>query len=283
MATLESTALEIVDGLADVVTGPVRGAVNATASVAGTEIFAGQMGTLPDGRRVRALESKAIAATPTAVRVRLEWLSPAYPAAANFAAVADGLVVTWVDPPAGINATGATSGAFGHGLFAANRYVGSAVDYDRIRGEFDVFAAGANGTTALILLDPELTPIGGEHNFGRQYFDLKWTLRINVSTFEPKKDARALLRSAFDGVTKAILGKEAGDATIRFGSFKPVAKSHLAQSWDLQLFTQIALEGRAYQDEANDDVDLEGIDATIKLPRDADQPGPFRVEDEIDV
>lgn len=279
MTTLDSTADQVFDKLADLVTGPVCGTLAATAT-SDVWVPQGQLATLADGRRVRVRKATYVTETSTAVPVRLEWLSPSYPAARNYNPVPNGTAATWLSPVAGLDAA-ATTNEFASGTRASGLLINSVVEHDRIANGGDLFGSGAQGTSSILLLDPEVTPIGGEQYNAHQYFDVKWSLRVNLATFEPKKDATARARSAFDALCASLLGSTCGDDVVRFGQWRRVAKTEKSHSWELQFFTRLAAAGRPSYDAGDATFDEVGV--TITIPRDDEQDAPFRIEDEITV
>jgi hypothetical protein len=273
VSSIADCAAEILDRICDVVTGPVVGTISATCSLGRVRIPRGQMATLPDGRRVRVTHNTWVEGTDT-VPVRLEHLAPSVPAANNFRATAAGTVATWVSPPASIDATGTTS-VFASGARAGSMKIAALAEYDSP----DAFPAGAQGTASLILVSPSLRSVAGPGMRSRALYEATWRLRLNVYDNAEQPVRRTRARDAFDAIDASIVGAFAGDDIIRIGSWVPIRDGI---AWEATLLTRIVNDGRVLADADSGD-DLEGVDLTVLLPEDADQPSPFRVQDSLDV
>ena len=176
-STLKSVATQLCDKLVDVLTGPVYGTITATASTGTVSVPIGTIATIGSGstlRRLRVVERATIyAGTPAPVKARLETLSPSFPAAGNFAAIANGTTATWVSPPANLAATGTTN-QFGSGTLAGSVMIGSIVETDLLESPADLFSAGAQGTAALALISPTLRRSGPSGVVTRGLFEATW-------------------------------------------------------------------------------------------------------------
>lgn len=281
--TLDTTAAQLLDKLADLAVGNIFGTIAATSSV-DVYIPQGTMATLPDGRRVRCVKATKVwgGAHPSPVPVRIEWLSPSFPAVGNGAPVDSGTVATWVSPPTGVAATGLAS-AFASGSQSSGLKINSVVESDRLDTGVDLYAAGANGTTSLVLLEPSLNPIGGGHYYDHEYYDVLWKLRCNFAAIVKTKDKLTSARTVFDRLCKSVLGATAGEDVVRFGKWSRVKTDGVSHSWELEIFTRLAPAGRVEQSANQTDPDIETVGLIAKLPRDADQPSPYRVQEDVTV
>lgn len=280
-STLESTAAQLLDKLVETVSGPVRGTITATATSGTVKVRIGQIATLPDGRRVRVIKRTAVSTTPTAVPCRLELLSPASPAAANFKAVAIGTVATWLSPPAGLAATGTTS-AFAAGANAGSLKIAALVEHDNASSPPEIFAAGAQGTAALILLSPSVRRIGPDNLTSYGLYEATWRLRLCLFDVAEEKIRRTRARNTFDAIAASVLNAAAGDDSVRIGGWNPVRETGWGTSaWEATLLTRLEVDGRTMRDAAAE-ADFEGADVTVKIPGDSDQPSPFRVVEDVD-
>jgi hypothetical protein len=280
VTTLESATGQILDKLSDLVVGPVQGTVTAIATRGTPRIMQGQLAQLPDGRRVRARRTKVLCAQPTMIPVRLEHLSPSFPAARNYLPIHAGVRATWLDGPADIEPSAAMS-AFGPGVMAAGLHLGSVVENDRVTNGEDLFAAGAEGTAKAVLLAPSLRPIGDEHEARRGWFEATWRLRINLDCLSLQKTPRALARTIFDALAGCLLGATVADDIVRFGPWEPVRHPGPATTWELVFMSRLAVDGRVSRAVHQTDPELTGAVTTITLLGDDAQPAPFRVQDEM--
>lgn len=251
MATIESTAAQLLDKLSELVSGPVRGLVEAhTAVDAPSWIPQGARAVLPDRRQVRVVRAtKVVPGFGARVGVRLVHLGPAVPATANFVPCASGVEVTWLDPPGWLRPT-ARLLELGHGPRARGLRVGSCVEASELKTPADLFACGAQGETALVLLAPETRAVE-EVIAGRfQRVRLEWRLRINLSTLSPEAVRRAGLRELHRNLVAVLQGATAGDDVVRCGNLRQVRQAGSSESWELSLSTELDLDGRALQPEA---------------------------------
>jgi hypothetical protein len=121
--------------------------------------------------------------------------------------------------------------------------------------------------------------IAGPGTRSRAVYEATWRLRLNVYDLAEQPVRRTRARDAFDAIDESIVGATAGDDIIRIGTWNPVRDG---AAWEATLITRITNEGRVLVD-AESAPALEGVNATIAIPGDADQPVPFRVEDSLDV
>lgn len=277
-STLASVARQLADKICNVITGPVVGTVTAAATAGDVELAIGQMATITGGRRVRVIKRTKVRSAGTAVPVRLEWLAPSIPARANFSAVANGTVATWVSPPAGIVATGTTN-AFGMGPLAGDLKIGSYSEHDQIDSPADLFAAGAVGTAALVLLSPTIRRIGSDNFIMTGLYEATWRLRLALNDTGENKERRTRVRDSFTALVQAMHGGAAGDDYIRVGDFKPVKEAGWGLAWEASILTRLEVDGVPLL-ETNEDLDEVGI--TVKIPGDLDQPSPFQVLEDVE-
>lgn len=281
-SSLSDTAAQLFDKISDLVVGPVQGTVLATALDTTSPIVVpqGQIGALPDGRLVRALYGKRVRTT-AGIPVRLLFLSPSVPRAGQFTAIASGTTVAWQNPPPGISPTGVATSAFGHTARAGIVRIVSAVEYVDVQAEDDLFKAGAQGGSTVILLEPEVLPIEGISESGEQRYQLfktLWKIRVNVSTSATDKNRRVAARLLFDNLVDMIQGAQVGDSPLQIAGWKLVRRAPGTDSWELRVIAQFWSDGRAMQPEAVAGLGtFADIAATIVLPGDTDQPNPFRV------
>ena len=291
MSELESTVAQIFDKLAENVIGPVLATVTATSSAGTVVLPQGQMGTLPDGRRVRVRRAKRITASATPVQVRLEWLTPAVPRASNFTAIPVGMVVTWVSPPAGIAATGLVSvaGAKSTSVLVESGLplpvFGAVAEHERVESQLDAFASGLNGNAGAILQAPEAqdwTRGTTEHRI--QATEWRWKLHVTLPRLAQGQDRSVLSRQIYAALCATLQGATCGDDPVRFLSWKPLtSKASLAQEYELQFATHEWSEGRVMQPQAVADLGtFDTLGASVRLPGDATAT-PFRVEEDITV
>lgn len=274
-STLATTAARMLDRLVDVVTGPVSGTVTATVSAGSERIAAGSVAVLADGRRVRTTEAVHVfAGYPAALPCRLEHLAPAVPAAQNFRPVPAATAATWQGLPVTVTAS-TTTGAFGPGALASGLKIGSLTEHDTIDTPGDLFAAGAQGSAALVLLSPSLRRIGPENVTGRGLFEATWRLRLALGDVAEQRDRRARARDAIDAIVRAVEGAYVGDDVVRIGAWSPVREPGWGLAWEATLLTRIEVEGRPWRDAAAGD-DLTGADVIITLPGDGDAVPNFR-------
>lgn len=280
MSSLSLVAAQILDKIVETVTGPVRGTITSTAT---SDIFVpiGTRATLPDGRYVRVIKRTLVGTGGAAIPVRLEHLSPSFPAVGNFRPVALGTVATWVSPPAGLSATGTTS-AFASGVNAGTLKLGAIVEHDSAETPPDIFAAGAAApTTALVLVSPTCKRIGPDNITSRGLYEATWRLRMIFADVGEQKERRTRARDAFDAIVNSAAGGAAGEDVIRIGGWSPARVQAWGTFWEAPILTRVALDGRPMIDAAAEEA-FEGIDLTVELPEDADQPSPFRVLDTAD-
>lgn len=245
MSSLASCAADIFDRLAECVNGPVLGTVTA-ASTAGTVIIPrGQMGTLPDGRAVRCTKSTRCTVAGASVPVRQVFLSPAYPAASNFASVAPGTVVTWVSRPTGIAATGTVATAF---AAQSGAPLVSAVELEQLPAGADAYAAGAQGNALAILLSPDVKSIPGSERMGRRSrVEIAWKIRVNMSTLAPQGQRRAAARDVFDALMAALDGANVAGSLLWFGKWSLARQADTISSYEMALTAQAWMNGRVMQ------------------------------------
>lgn len=290
--SLAATVGQLLDKVSDLIVGPVQGTVLATAKDLSVVVPQGLQASLPDGRLIRVTKGKRVTTAATAVSVRLLYLAPTVPVAANFAAVAGGLTATWqagtgadgpVAVPDNLTATGTTT-AFGFTARAAPLRIASFVESTDVRDPEDLFKAGAIGGVSLVLTDPEVKTIsgGGIVDISESRIMLRevvWKIRANIATNAPSKERRIKARDVHDNLCAVLLGATVGDSQLRLGPWKLVRRDPNADSWELTIITQLWTDGRVLQLEAVDGLpDFEDLDALITVPGDTDQPGPFRVE-----
>lgn len=280
MSGLSDVAAQMMDRLCDVITGPVRGTVTSTAT-SDTWVQRGQRASLPDGRYVRVTKRTLVGTGGAAIPVRLEVLSPSVPAAGNFAAVAASTVATWISPPANLAATGTTS-AFAAGSNAGTIKIGALVEHDSADTPPDIFASGAAGlTAALVLVSPTVRRIGPDNVTSRGLYEATWRLRMVFADIGEQFTRRTRARDAFDAIVNSLEGTTAGDDVVRIGGWTPVKAQAWGTYWEAPLLTRVSVDGRPMRDAAAE-TDFEGIDLIVEIPEDADQPDPFRVLDTAD-
>lgn len=290
MSELDSTVAQIFDKLAENVIGPVLGTVTATTSAGVVILPQGQMGSLPDGRRVRVRRGKRISTTATPVSVRLEWLAPSVPRASNFAPVAAGTVVTWDTPPADITATGLVSVAFAKSSYALPEsgsplaVFGAVAEKERIVTAADGFVAGLNGRAGAILQAPEsLDWTRGTTEHRIQATEWRWKLQVSMAILDVQKERSALSRQIYAALCATLQGATCGDDPVRFLSWKPItAREANAQVYELQFATHQWSEGRVMQPQATASLpDFITVGSTILLPLDGTQTPDFQVEEDV--
>lgn len=280
MSSLATVAAQLADKLVDCITGPVRGTVTTTAT-SDTWVQIGTIATIPDGRRVRVTKRTLVGTGGAAIPVRLEHLSPSYPAVHNFAAVAVSTVATWIARPTGLAATGTTS-AFGAGANAGTIKIGALVEHDSADTPPDVFAAGAAGlTAALVLASPTTKRIGAGNITSRGLYEATWRLRMIFADIGEQPTRRTRARDAFDAIVNSLEGCAAGDDVVVIGGWTPIKAQAWGTFWEATIVTNVAIDGRPMRDAAAEE-DFEGVDLSVLIPEDADQPTPFRVLDSAD-
>lgn len=290
--SLASTVAQILDKLSDLVVGPVRGTILASATQGIVTVPQGLLAALPDGRLVRVVQGKRVGTSPSPISVRLLFLAPSAPTAGNFAPVADGLTATWrasVNGASGpalipefLSPTGITT-MFGYTSRAATVRVGSCVEACELNADEDLFKCGALGGASIVILDPETGPLSGStfNQAGNEWIEFRqatWKVRVNVSTMAPAKGRRVAARDLQDNLLEVLQGASAGDDQITIEKWKFVRRGAGVDTWELTIGTKDYSEGRSLQVEAQAGAGaFTKFVAGIVLPGDADQPAPFRV------
>lgn len=246
MSNLAALVGDVFDCLSECVNGPVRGAVSAAASAGTVIVPRGQLGTLPDGRVVRCTKATKVPTTGASVPVRLQFLSPSYPVASNFSAVAGGLRVTWISPPAGLVATGTTAAPFAP--FVAGAPLVSVAELEHLAANVDPFAAGAQGGTLAVLLSPTLKALpGGERMLRRTHAEVAFKLRCNLSTFAPHGAKRASARDTFDSIAASLGGAGVAGSLLQIGGWQLAKQDGANASYELACSVQVWMRGRVQQ------------------------------------
>ena len=281
-AILEVLAGQVLDKLADLVVGPAVGTVTATIAVPGPFIVPqGQVGTLPDGRRVRVRKSARVRFGTASLDCRLEQLTPSYPAAGNFVPVGVGLTVTWIAPPLGLAATATVaSPGFAAGVLSEPARVGGVARHVHGKTGAEAFGAGAQGSTQAVLWSPRVRKLsaGGEHAFRREWYEVLWRIRFWNAGWAPQKDSRAALDGLFNSVLQVLQGATVGNHGVRVDGWEPVLAPDGSTTVDLTFAAHVMANGRAMvPDGFNPATKLAAVDSAISLSGDSGAAGPHRV------
>jgi len=277
MSSLECVAGQILDKVVDLSLGPVQGTLETVAS-APTQVLQGQRATLSDGRLVRVMKSTRVGTSPTLVQARLEFPSPSYPRANNFAIIPAGTVATWIDPPAGVAPT-STTNAFAPGIRSDGLFIAGIAEHDDVDNPAELFAAGVQGSARLILLTPNVRRVGADTFVTRMLAEATWRLRLVLGKLSAQAEPRALARKTFDALVKSLHGATAGNDEIRLTAWTRIRDPKWPNTWEATLLTRVVIPGRTLQAQ---DAPFLTAGADVRLPGDGAQPGPFRVLDDVD-
>lgn len=246
MLNLDALVGDVFDYLSETVNGPVRGQVLSTAAAGTVVVPRGQLGTLPDGRIVRCVKATKVTTTATPVPVRLQFLSPAYPAPSNFNPVASGAIVTWASPPAGIAATGTAAAAFAP--ISTGLPLSGIAELDHLDPNVDPYAAGAQGSTLALVLSPEVRAIAGSEHVARHTrVEIAWKIRCNLSTLAAQGARRTSARATFDVLHAALVGGNVAGGVAWLGAWTLARQAGGISSYELAMSVRTWMRGRVQQ------------------------------------
>lgn len=294
MSDLSIISGQILDKISDIVSAPVQGQVNVTATSSSTTVIVpqGQLGRLADNRIVRVVKGTSITGTtPAPVPVRLLYLTPAYPAKNNFAPVNASTTVTWISPPAGLTATGSVAALFAKNATIMASGVPQAIiaacgEFAELSEETQMFATGADGAPAAILLEPDVRFIEKRMARGRlAVVRSLWRLRVNYRWLGTQKDARIKARDIFDALAVTVIGATAGSWEIWGDGWKRVpSRGEGVFSNEFTFLTHHVSEGRPMQPQTDQSFSTFGQDMVVNdNPTTPAQPSPFHVKDDVPI
>lgn len=246
MSNLGAVAEELLDLLSECVNGPVRGSVTSAATSGSVVVPRGQRGTLADGRVVRCTKATRVTTDGVDVPVRQLFLAPAYPTANNFAVIGGGSPVTWLSPPANLEAAGSVVAPFA--AFGADAALVSLVEIDQLAANADPFGAGAQGSALAILLAPEVRALDKSERLARYTrVEIAWRLRVNLSTLAAQGSRRTAARNIFDSLASAVVGGKVGGSIATLGRWSLAREARGVSSYELALVVQTWMRGRTMQ------------------------------------
>lgn len=231
MGSIDSVADQLLDRLAALVMGPAIGRV----TVSGTAIVRGTVGVLPDKRLVRVRSPQRVV-TGSQVDVRLQELAPTA-AAGAFVRVPAGTTVTWRSPPEGLGATGTVVADFAPAPTALELHVTSITRASELRDSVDAYKCHADGTIALVLIDPEVRGRTVAMD-GSAVATATWRVLVLSRSLDGQKDRRASASRLYDPLMSALVGKRAGADVVRFVSWSRASVKD-AESWAFAITTEL--------------------------------------------